>query len=58
VVENTDASLQADPYYSTWMEMMPKYGFGPALNAEGKTQGLTGATLDGETRGQSRTPIK
>ena len=48
VIENTDANLQVDPYYSKWMEMMPKYGFGPALNAEGKIQGLTGATLDGE----------
>jgi hypothetical protein len=48
VVENTEASLRADPYYSKWMEMMPKYGFGPAENAQGQIQGLTGATLDGE----------
>jgi len=47
-VENTEASLRADPYYSKWMEMMPKYGFGPAENADGLIQGLTGATLDGE----------
>jgi hypothetical protein len=47
-VENTEESLRADPYYQTWMEMMPKYGFGPAENAQGLIQGLTGATLDGE----------
>ena len=48
IIENTDANLQQDPYYSKWMEMMPKYGFGEALNAQGQIQGLTGATLDGE----------
>ena len=48
IVENTDANLQADPYFSKWIEMMPKYGFGPAINAQGKIQGLTGSTLDGQ----------
>jgi len=47
VVENTDANLQADDYYSKWIEMMPKYGFGPAI-VDNKIVGLTGATLDGE----------
>jgi hypothetical protein len=52
VVENTDASLQADPYFSVWMENMPVYGFGPALNAQGRIQGLTGSTLSGEMHAQ------
>lgn len=47
-VENTEASLNADPYYSKWIQMMPKYGFGPAKNAQGLIQGLTGSTLDGQ----------
>jgi len=44
--------LRVDPYYSTWMEMMPKYGFGPAENASGAIQGLTGAGLAGEMHSQ------
>jgi len=48
VVENTDETLKADPYFATWIEMSPKYGFPPAVNEDGRIQGLTGATLDGE----------
>jgi len=48
MVENTDESLKNDPYYSTWLENMPKYGFGSGVNSEGRVQGLTGATLSGQ----------
>lgn len=48
IVENTDETLKADPYFSTWIEMSPKYGFPPAVNEDGRIQGLTGAMLDGE----------
>lgn len=54
IVENTDASLKADEYYSTWIQQMPKYGFGPAIDpADGKIQGLTGSKLDGEMHAQA-----
>ena len=53
MVENTDASLKSDPYYATWIENMPKYGFGPALTADGKVQGLSGATLAGRLEPQA-----
>jgi len=48
VLENTDETLKEDPYFATWIEMCPKYGFPPAVNEDGRIQGLTGATLDGE----------
>jgi hypothetical protein len=54
IVENTDDSLKADEYYATWIQQMPKYGFGPAIDpSDGKIQGLTGAKLDGEMHAQS-----
>jgi hypothetical protein len=53
VLENTDETLKADPYFATWIEMSPKYGFGSALDEEGRIQGLTGATLDGEMHAQT-----
>ena len=52
MVENTDESLKNDPYYATWIKNMPKYGFGPAVRADGKVQGLTGATLAGQLEPQ------
>ncbi|MDD5758362.1 MAG: hypothetical protein PHI06_04700 [Desulfobulbaceae bacterium] len=52
MVENTDASLKSDPYYSTWIKNMPKYGFGPAVRADGKVQGISGATLSGQLEPQ------
>jgi hypothetical protein len=45
--------LRADPYYATWIEMMPKYGFGPAENDQGAIQGLTGSMLAGEMTAQT-----
>jgi hypothetical protein len=48
LVQNTDESLKADPYFASWIDNMPKYGFGEALRPDGRIQGLTGATLDGE----------
>jgi len=47
LVQNTDDSLKADPYFASWIENMPKYGFGDAVRPDGRIQGLTGATLDG-----------
>ncbi len=47
LVQNTDASLKADPYYQSWIKNMPKYGFGEALRPDGRIQGLTGSTLSG-----------
>jgi hypothetical protein len=52
MVENTDDSLKNDPYYSTWIKNMPKYGFGPAVRPDGKVQGLSGATLSGQLEPQ------
>jgi len=52
MVENTDASLKKDPYYATWIENMPKYGYGPAVRADGRVQGLSGATLSGQLEPQ------
>jgi hypothetical protein len=50
IVENSDTYLQTqDTYYPTWVKMMPRYGFGPAIDpADGKIQGLTGSKLAGE----------
>ena len=45
--------LSTDMYFSTWMDMMPKYGFGPARNAQGAIQGLTGSMLAGEMDAQA-----
>ncbi|MGD8616630.1 MAG: hypothetical protein PVI91_13355 [Gammaproteobacteria bacterium] len=44
--------LSTDLYFSAWMDMMPKYGFGSARNAQGAIQGLTGAMLAGEMDAQ------
>ena len=50
IVENDDDFLKTqDTYYPTWIQMMPRYGFGPAIDpADGKIQGLTGSKLAGE----------
>ena len=50
IVENDDDFLKTqDTYYPTWIKMMPRYGFGPAIDpADGKIQGLTGSKLAGE----------
>jgi hypothetical protein len=54
IVENTDDSLKADPYYQDWIINMPKYGFGQAIDStDGKIQGLLGAKLDGEMEAQA-----
>ncbi|HEX9019891.1 MAG TPA: hypothetical protein VF903_01380 [Nitrospirota bacterium] len=49
VLENTDAILKADPYYQNWLKNAPKLfpGFNP-IRADGRIQGLTGATLSGD----------
>ena len=49
VLENTDASLKADPYFANWIQNAPKIfpGFQP-VRADGRIQGLTGATLSGD----------
>jgi hypothetical protein len=52
-IDSQKTDLRVDPYYSTWMEMMPKYGFGSAENAQGAIQGLTGSMLAGEMTAQS-----
>ncbi|MEN8207297.1 MAG: hypothetical protein ABFS24_15010 [Pseudomonadota bacterium] len=49
--------LSTDFYYSTWMEMMPEYGFGLARVDDGgpnhgAIRGLTGAMLAGEMDAQ------
>ncbi len=46
IVENTDAVLKADPYYSSWLVNSPKLfpGFQP-INAQGKIVGITGKML-------------
>ncbi|OIP51369.1 MAG: hypothetical protein COZ12_06675 [Deltaproteobacteria bacterium CG_4_10_14_3_um_filter_60_8] len=54
IVENTDASLKADPYYATWMAQMPKYGFGSATNAAGRVVSVSGATLSGQMTAQAK----
>ncbi|MGB9712291.1 MAG: hypothetical protein ACP5J5_00775 [Dissulfurimicrobium sp.] len=48
ILENTDASLKADPYFQSWINNSPKIfpGFQP-IRADGRIQGLTGATLSG-----------
>ncbi|MEJ2688448.1 MAG: hypothetical protein P8130_00580 [Deltaproteobacteria bacterium] len=53
LVQNTDESLKADPYYQSWINNMPKYGFGEALRPDGRIQGLTGATLSGDMQAMS-----
>lgn len=49
ILENTDAGLKADPYFSGWIESAPKIfpGFQP-VRTDGRIQGLTGATLSGD----------
>ncbi|WP_242344584.1 hypothetical protein [Anaeromyxobacter terrae] len=49
VVENSDAGLKADPYFANWIQNAPKLfpGFAP-VRADGRIQGLTGATLSGD----------
>lgn len=48
LIENTDESLKADPHFQTWIDVAPKLGFLPAVRADGRVQGIKGATLDGE----------
>lgn len=47
LAEETDASLQADPYFSQWITYSPKLfpGFQPVVN--GKVQGLAGYGITG-----------
>ncbi len=58
VLENTDAGLKADPYFTSWLQNSPKIfpGFQP-VRSDGRVQGLTGATLSGtmdvKTAGQT-----
>ncbi len=49
IVQNTEASLKADPYYQSWVTNAPKLfpGFNPKA-ANGNYQGLTGSQLRGE----------
>ena len=55
IVENTDANLQADPYFQSWLANAPKLfpGFQPIDPADGRIQGLTGAKLSGEMEAKS-----
>ncbi len=48
IVQNTEASLAADPYYQSWVTNAPKLfpGFNPKA-ANGNYQGLTGSQLRG-----------
>lgn len=50
IVENTEASLDADPYFQSWVTNSPKLfpGFNPKDPVTGNYQGLTGAQLRGE----------
>ncbi len=54
VVQNTEASLKADPYYQSWVTNAPKLfpGFNPKA-ANGNYQGLTGAQLRGNMTADS-----
>ncbi|WP_242360073.1 MULTISPECIES: hypothetical protein [Anaeromyxobacter] len=49
VLENTDAAMKADPYFANWIQNSPKIfpGFQP-VRADGRIQGLGGATLSGD----------
>lgn len=53
IVENTDASLLADPYYQSWIEFAPTLfpGFVPVV--DGVVQGLAGKGLHGEMDAQA-----
>lgn len=55
IVENTDDSLKADPYFQSWLTNSPKLfpGFQPIDPADGRIQGLTGAKLSGEMEAKS-----
>jgi hypothetical protein len=46
MVENTDANLQADPYFASWITNAPKLGFPPVV-VGGKVIGLAGYGLYG-----------
>ncbi len=50
IAEETDASLQADPYFSQWIAFSPKLfpGFKPVVN--GKVMGLTGNGITGKAK--------
>jgi hypothetical protein len=50
IAENTDASLQADPYFSSWITNSPKIfpGFKPVVS--GKVQGLAGNGITGTAK--------
>ena len=54
ILENSDDSLKADPYFKDWMENAPKIfpGYQP-VRPDGRIQGLTGATLSGEMDAQN-----
>jgi hypothetical protein len=54
IIENTDASLKSDPYFQDWIANSPKLfpGFQP-IRADGRIQGLTGATLSGQMSPQA-----
>ena len=45
IVENDDDFLKTqDTNYPTWIQMMPRYGFGDAIDPiDGKIRGLTGS---------------
>jgi len=47
MVENTDANLQADPYFANWIKFSPKMfpGFQPVVS--GKVKSITGIGLSG-----------
>ena len=49
VLENTDAAMKADSYFANWIQNAPKIfpGFQP-VRADGRVQGLTGATFSGD----------
>lgn len=49
ILENTDANLQADPYFADWIKWSPKLfpGFLP-IRADGRVQSISGATLSGD----------
>jgi hypothetical protein len=56
IAENTNATLNADPYYQDWMTNAPKLGFTayPVKDANGRIQSpLTGAKLAGNMTAKS-----
>ncbi len=54
IVENSDAVLKADPRFQDWITNGPKLFPGyQAVRADGRVQGLTGATMSGEMTAKS-----